>query len=233
MKLAIIIPVYNESENIRATVEDIERKVKTFHKIYIVYDFPEDNTLPVAEELSKQGLPIVCMKNSSRGVANAIKTGLRNAFGEYLLVTMADMSDDYSVVDEMCSRMSAGCDVVCGSRYCKGGKQIGGPLVKKLISRTVGVSLRLLTGLPTYDATNSFKMYRKSMLDSMQIESDAGFEVGIEIVVKAYFGGFKVEELPCVWTARQQGKSRFKILKWAPKYLKWYFYALKHMIRNR
>ncbi len=225
--LGIVVPVYNEADNIRTTLTVIEQKIKTPHKIYIVYDFDGDNTLPVAKELCKVGLPIEFLKNPSKGVASAIKTGLKNADGDYLLVTMADLSDDYGIVDEMCSLMSRGYDIVCGSRYTEGGKQIGGPAVKKFLSRMAGISLRYLAGLPTFDATNSFKLYRKSMLDSINIEADGGFEIGIELVVKAHFAGFKVTEVPCVWTDRQQGKSRFKIFKWAPKYLKWYFYALK------
>jgi glycosyltransferase involved in cell wall biosynthesis len=224
--LGIIIPVYNEAENIGKTLTAIKENITTPHRIYIVYDFDEDNTLPVAKEFLKKGIDLQFIKNPIKGVVSAIKTGLRNAEEDYVLVTMADFSDDYTVVDVMCRLMEKGYDVVCGSRYMKGGKQIGGPLLKKTLSRMADVSLRYMTGLPTHDATNSFKLYRKSMLDSIKIESDGGFEIGMEIVVKAHFAGFKVTEIPCVWTDRQKGKSRFKILKWAPKYLRWYFYAM-------
>jgi glycosyltransferase involved in cell wall biosynthesis len=219
--------VYNEGANIEATLLDIEEKVHIPHRIYIVYDFDEDNTLPVAKKMREKGLPIDLLKNPVRGVANAIKTGLRKVPNDYLLVTMADLSDDYSVVDRMYQLMSDGYDIICGSRYMKGGKQIGGPVFKKLLSRTAGVSLKYLAGLPTHDATNSFKLYRKSMIDNIDIQSENGFEVGMEIVVKAHFSGYKVAEVPCVWTDRTAGASRFRIFKWIPKYLKLYFYALK------
>lgn len=224
--LGIIIPVYNEAENIWKTLTVIQEKVKTLHKIYIVYDFDEDNTLPVAKEFQKKSLDLKFVKNPQRGVVNAIKTGLKKAEEDYLLVTMADLSDDYSIVDDMCKLMSEGYDVICGSRYMKGGKQIGGPLIKKTLSRIADVSLHYIAGIPTHDATNSFKLYRKTILDSITIESDGGFEIGMEIVIKAHFSGFRVTEVPSIWMDRQQGKSRFKILKWAPKYLKWYFYAV-------
>jgi glycosyltransferase involved in cell wall biosynthesis len=230
ISLAIIIPVYNEAKNIGKTLDAIKEKVATPHRIYIVYDFDEDNTLPVAREFLQKGMDLVFVKNPVRGVVNAIKTGLRSAFEDYLLVTMADMSDDYAVVDGMCELMARGYDLVCGSRYMKGGKQIGGPKIKKLLSRIAGVSLYYIAGIPTHDATNSFKLYRKTMLDSLTIESNGGFELGMEIVVKAHFAGFRVTELPCTWTDREEGKSRFRILKWAPKYLKWYFYALKRSV---
>lgn len=225
--LGIIIPVYNEQDNIEATLLDIEQKVHTPHRIYIVYDFDQDSTLPVVKKMQQNGLPIELLKNSSSGVANAIKTGLRNAPGDYLLVTMADLSDNYSIVDGMYQLMTQGYDIVCGSRYMKGGKQIGGPFFKKMLSRTAGLTLKYLAGLPVHDATNSFKLYRKSMADNIDIQSENGFEIGMEIVVKAHFAGYKITELPCTWTDRQAGRSRFRIFKWMPKYLRWYFYALQ------
>jgi dolichol-phosphate mannosyltransferase len=225
--LGIVIPVYNEAENIGDTLTAIKEKVITPHTIYIVYDFDKDNTLPVVKKFMKNGMDLKLLKNPARGVVNAIKTGLRKAEGEFLLVTMADLSDDYSVVDQMCRLIAEGYDIVCGSRYMKGGRQIGGPLIKKTLSRIAGVSLRYIAGLPTHDATNSFKLYRKSMLDSIDIESQGGFEIGLEIVVKAHFAGSKVTEVPCIWMNREKGESRFKILKWSPKYLKWYLYAMK------
>lgn len=231
--LGIIIPVYNEAENISNTIESIKENVKTPHKIYIVYDFDEDNTLPVAKIFLKKGLDLNFTKNPVGGVVNAIKMGFKKADEDYLLVTMADLSDDYTVVDSMCKLMKKGYDVVCGSRYMKGGKQIGGTLLKKTISRIADVSLKYIAGLPTHDATNSFKLYRKSMLNSLEIESDGGFEIGMEIVVKAHFSGFRITEVPCIWMDRQKGKSRFKILKWAPKYLRWYFYAMKKRLNQK
>ena len=228
--LGIVIPVYNEAENIGRTLSAIAEKVRTPHRVHIVYDFDEDNTLPAARVFLERGMDLRFVRNPVRGVVNAIKTGLREADGDYLLVTMADMSDDYSVVDDMCRLMERGYDVVCGSRYMKGGRQIGGPLIKKTISRIAGVSLKYIAGLPTHDVTNSFKLYRRGMLDTIEIESDGGFEIGMEIVVKAFIGGHRITELPTVWTDREAGASRFRIIEWAPKYLRWYFAAIRHRL---
>jgi glycosyltransferase involved in cell wall biosynthesis len=225
--LSIIIPVFNVAENIRNTLNAIEEKIKTPHTIYIVYDFDEDNTLPVAQAVAAQGKSIIFVKNPLRGVASAIKTGLLFAEEPYLLVSMADMSDDYGAVDRMCRLMDNGYDVVCGSRYMRGGRQIGGGLLKKSLSKCAGLSLWYFAGLPTHDSTNSFKLYRRDMVHQIEIESNAGFEIGIEIVVKAFAREFKITEIPCTWQDRTAGQSRFKIFKWAPHYLKWYFYALR------
>ncbi len=225
--LGIIIPVYNEGNNIGRTIRVIEANVHTPHTIYIVYDFDEDNTLPAVKRLQEEGVSLVLLKNSAGKVVNAIKKGLREAKEKYALVTMADLSDDYGVVDQMVSLAEKGFDVVCGSRYAKGGKQIGGPFIKKTLSRMAGLSLRYMAGIPTSDVTNSFKLYRKEMVDALTIESDGGFEIGMEIVIKAHFSGRRVTEIPCTWQDRQQGASRFRILHWLPKYMKWYLYAMK------
>jgi hypothetical protein len=114
----------------------------------------------------------------------------------------------------------------------KGGRHIGGPRLKKLFSRMAGVTLHLLTGIPTRDISNSFKMYRSSIIKSINIESRGGFEIGMEIVVKSYLKGYKITEVPSVWRDRVAGKSRFKLVKWAPEYLRWYFYALRGVIKK-
>jgi hypothetical protein len=109
----------------------------------------------------------------------------------------------------------------------KGGKQTGGPFIKGLMARFAGLSLHYLAKLPTHDATNSFKLYRTSFLKKQKIESTGGFELGMELVVKAYLQGYKIMETPTIWTDRQEGKSNFKIIEWLPSYLKWYFIAFK------
>jgi len=231
--LNIVIPVYNEAENIKNTISEINQRVSTPHNIFIIYDFDEDNTLPVARNLMKEQNNIELVKNKyGKGVLNAIKTGFENIKEGVILVVMADLSDDLSKVDEMFEKISEGYDIVCGSRYMKGGRQIGGPRFKKLLSRLAGVSLHYLTGIPTHDITNSFKMYTKKVLDDIKIESNGGFELGMEIVIKAFFKGYKITEVPCVWRDRSAGKSRFKLWKWLPKYIHWYLFAIKGKLHH-
>jgi len=129
---------------------------------------------------------------------------------------MADLSDDLSKVDEMFEKINKGFDIVCGSRYMKGGEQKGGPWFKKLLSRTAGVSLHFFTGLPTHDVTNSFKMYTKKVLNGIKIESHGGFEIGMEIVIKAFQKGYNITEVPSSWRDRKKGKTRFRFWKWLP-----------------
>ena len=75
---------------------------------------------------------------------------------------------------------------------------MSGPLLKRTLSRLAGVSLHYLAGVPTHDVTNSFKMYRKELLDRLTIESSGGFEIGMEIVVKTFAAGGKIAEVPSI-----------------------------------
>jgi dolichol-phosphate mannosyltransferase len=135
-------------------------------------------------------------------------------------------------VDSMFEKMNQGYDIVCGCRYMKGGKQVGGPIIKGLLSRLAGNSLHLIAGIPTHDISNSFKMYRKSVLAEIEIESSGGFEIGMEIVVKAFFKGYRITEVPSTWLDRTAGKSRFKLMKWLPGYIRWYLYALTKRLKQ-
>ena len=230
--IAIVIPVYNEDKNIERNIDAIQKGIEQcsdHFTVNIVYDFDEDTTLPIVRKISnKYPFPIHLIKNSTRGVCNAIKTGLEKAEGEYVVVTMADMSDDYSSLPPMVEKAKNGFDIVCGSRYMKGGKTHKGPFLKQNLSRLAGISLHWITRIPTHDITNSYKIYRKSFLKNIQIESEGGFEIGMEITVKAFVGGYKISEIPTQWWDRTEGQSRFQLLRWLPKYLRWYILLVKH-----
>jgi len=233
-RLGIVIPVYDEGEIITQTLREIGRKVGTPHTVTVVFDKDDDTTLPPVRALMNESGNIRLVRNRyGRGVLNAIKTGLEDAREDAVLVSMADLSDDYAVVDTMFEKISRGFAVVCGSRYMRGGKQIGGPRFKRFLSRMAGLTLHLFSGVPTHDITNSFKMYSRQVLDGIRIESSGGFELGMEIVVKAYFGGFKITEVPTVWRDRSSGRSRFRLWRWLPKYLRWYFFALRCRMMRR
>jgi len=158
-----------------------------------------------------------------RGVLNAIKAGLGAAAAPYVLVTMGDASDEPRDIDAMYSLAAGGADVVAGSRYMPGGRQIGGPLLKRTLSRTAGLSLHWVGGLPVHDATSNFRLYSRRLLDRVTIESTGGFELGIELTVKAYLLGMKLAEVPTTWRDRTAGTSRFKLWQWLPRYLHWYW----------
>jgi hypothetical protein len=115
-----------------------------------------------------------------------------------------------------------GAAVVSASRYMRGGRQVGGRPLKRLLSRTAGLTLHWFGGVATHDPTNNFKLYRRDFLDSITIESKAGFELALELTVKATLAGCRVAEVPTTWRDRTAGESNFKLRKWIPQYLRWY-----------
>lgn len=229
--LDIVVPVYNEADGILKLFNEIQKEIKGEKRVLVVYDFEGDTTVPVVREnAGNYSFDIQLVLNTiGRGALNAIKMGMAAAASEMVLIMMADSSDRLDVVDSMCSLMSQGCDVVCGSRYMKGGRQNGGPFLKGLFSRMAGLSLHFLTRIPTHDVTNSFKLYRKSMLEKFSLESTGGFEIGLEICVKAYVYGYRIAEVPSEWFDREDGESNFHMWKWLPHYLYWYFWCIWHV----
>lgn len=234
--ITLVIPVYNEGGNIRTALAAIDEQLRAPAESWLVYDSDEDTTLAAAAPLEgKTRVPFRFVRNRyGRGVLGAIKTGLETASTPYVVVTMADLSDPPAVIDEMVAAAArTGADIVCASRYMPGGAQIGGPRFKGFLSRTAGWILHRFAGLPVRDPTNSFKLYRKSFLNAVTIESEGGFELGIELVVKAHAMGRTVVEVPTVWRDRSAGKSNFKLWSWLPRYFRWFRYAFWHSSSGR
>lgn len=226
--VTIVIPVYNEGDNIKTTLAELDAKTHVDAETWIVYDSDEDTTIVAARGLDgKTRIPFRLVKNKyGRGALNAIKTGLEDAMGGLVVVTMADLCDPPEVINDMVAAANRDkADIVCASRYMKGGRQVGGPRFKGFLSHTAGLLLHWFARVPTHDSTNSFKLYRKSFLDSVKIESTGGFELGIELVVKAHVMGRRIVEVPTTWRDRVAGKSNFKLWKWLPNYLHWFLYA--------
>ena len=192
-------------------------------EVLVVHDFDEDTTVPVVKRLQAEMPELRLHRNTlGRGVLNAIKSGLSVSAAPIVLVTMGDGSDDPKDIEPMFELARGGADVVAGSRYMKGGRQLGGPLLKRSMSRVAGLSLHWVGGLPVHDATSNFRMYSRRLLDRVTIESDGGFELGIELTVKAYRLGMRVAEVPTTWRDRTAGESRFQLWRWLPRYLRWY-----------
>jgi len=221
--LSVVIPVYNEGEHVVPVLKALASSIATPHELVVVYDFDGETTVPVIDRLRHDLPTLRGLRNDlGRGVLNAMKAGIAGTTGRYVLITMADGSDEPDVIDSMVSLAGAGADVVAGSRYMRGGGQVGGPPLKRVLSRVAGLSLHWLARVPTHDATNNFKLYSRRFLDSVTIQSTAGFELALELTVKATLQGRKVAEVPTTWRDRTAGTSNFKLRQWLPHYLHWY-----------
>jgi dolichol-phosphate mannosyltransferase len=232
-ELSVVLPVYNEGEHVEPVLRALSAGITTPHELVVVYDFDGDTTVPVVTRLAAEIPNLRGLRNDlGRGVLNAMKAGIAGTHGPYVLISMADGSDEPHVVDPMVALARDGAEVVSASRYMNGGHQVGGPLLKRLMSRAAGLSLHHLAGVPTHDPTNNFKLYRRTFLDATPIESSAGFELALELTVKATLDGRRVAEVPTTWRDRTAGQSNFKLRKWLPHYLHWYRVAFQGRLRR-
>jgi glycosyltransferase involved in cell wall biosynthesis len=225
--ISIVVPVYQEAENIHAFVRDVEELLAEPHEILIVYDFPEDNTLPALAAMNPPSRNVRPVHNTlGRGVLNALKAGFQASRGDVIVVMMADRSDEPRDVAALAACIRQGADVVAGSRYMPGGRQLGGPRLKRWLSRWAGISLHYLAGLPIRDATNNFRAYSRRVVEQIPIEGRASFALALELTLNAHWRGWKIEEVPTTWRDRTAGRSRFRLFAWLPHYLRWYVCAL-------
>ena len=182
--------------------------------------------MPSIEKLQTEFSNLRSVHNTyGRGPANAIKFGIDDSTSDVVVVTMADGCDDASQIEVLTRLVERGVVVAAASRYARTGQQVGGPFLKGLMSRIAGLSLYYGARVGTRDATNSFKAYSAEFIRQVGIESDKGFEIGIELVAKARRHRRPVAEVPTIWLDRSFGVSNFQIATWLPRYLKWYCYA--------
>ncbi len=225
-RVSIVVTAYNEGEEIVAYLDRLLESVTLPCEVLVVFDSADDTTAPWVQKYSRDDARVVPTLNTyGRGPARAIRYGFDHAKADVVVVTMADGCDDPMQIDPLVRLVERGVVVAAASRYMRGGQQIGGPALKSALSRLAGLSLHLLTRVGTRDATNSFKAYSVEFVRRVGIESDHGFEVGLELVAKARRHRLRVAELPTIWLERSFGQSNFRLAKWIPRYLRWYLYA--------
>jgi dolichol-phosphate mannosyltransferase len=225
-RVSVVIPVYDEGEAIVAHLDRLFEAVTLPAEILVVYDTEGDSTVPYLEKYAREEPRLVPLLNTyGRGPARAIRFGVDHAQSAVLVVTMADGSDDPHQIDDLTRLVERGVVIAAASRYSRGGQQVGGPWFKRFLSRWAGRTLFWFARVGTRDATNSFKAYSVEFLRDVGIESDSGFEVGIELVAKARRLRLPVAELPTIWLDRPLGTSSFRMAAWIPRYLRWYRFA--------
>jgi dolichol-phosphate mannosyltransferase len=226
MKLDIVIPVYNEGENIRAVLESFRREVRCAYRVLICYDFDEDTTLTALKPLSVEEYHYGLVKNEGRGVIGAIKAGLKATTAPYVLTFPAD--DDYNAprIDAMVAKAEAGNDIVCGSRFMPGGCMTECPWLKAVLVRTAAFFMYHIARVGSHDATNGLRLFSRRVIDTIPIESELGFAFSIELLVKCHRRGWPIGEVPFEWHERTAGKSRFRTLRWIPAYMHWLKYGM-------
>ncbi|MEX2322697.1 MAG: glycosyltransferase family 2 protein [Acidimicrobiia bacterium] len=233
MLTSIVMPVYNEGDSIKLALDGVLSQVVGDVELLVVYDSPVDSTAEPAAAYARADPRVKPLLNTyGRGPANALRFGIDNAAGDAVVITMADGSDDARQINALASLVRSGFAVAAASRYSRGGRQTGGPFVKRTLSRIAGLSLYWLARVGTRDATNSFKGYARWYLDQIEIESTHGFEMGLELVAKARRWRLPIAEIPTSWEDRSAGESNFRLWAWMPRYLRWYVHAFGPRVRR-
>jgi glycosyltransferase involved in cell wall biosynthesis len=218
--------VDNEGKEIVPFLDRLFEVVTLPCEVLAVYDSPQDTTVPELQSYARREDRLIPTHNTyGRGPARALRFGLEHATADVIVVTMADGSDDPQQIDQLTRLVERGVVVAAASRYMQGGQHYGGQYLKSMLSRMAGLSLYWLARVGTHDATNSFKAYSREFVQSVGIESDAGFELGLEMVAKARRHRLPVAEVPTIWLDRRGGHSHFRTYSWIPTYLRWYWYA--------
>jgi len=228
--LDILIPVFNEDETIVKTIENIFSAVKYDYKIIICYDYDEDPTLKIIKESFPHNSKIVLVKNFAKGFNNALISGFKSSTAKAVLVFMADDHTNHNIINLCYEKFTEGYQVVCPSRFIKGGKMTGNPFFKGIITKLVSFFLFNFTSFPIKDSTNSFRLFSKELINKVKIESNKGFTLSLELTAKAHRLGYKITEIPTVWVERDKGKSRFKLFSFILPYTKWLYYIVKTSI---
>jgi glycosyltransferase involved in cell wall biosynthesis len=224
MDLSIVIPMFNEAENVESTLKRVEEALASFqgtYEIIAVNDGSLDNTLEILKRIESKDKKIKVVsysKNIGRGMA--LRRGFRESRGEIVVSIDADLSYDPSYILDLVHtlRTEEDIDLVLASPYMPGGGAQDVPGLRLWISKTGNRILRFALPNRIYTSTGIFRAYRKKVLDSLELESD-GKEIHLEILSKAIALGYRVKEIPAILTGRKKGRSKFKFKKTAASHL--------------
>ena len=224
--LEIVIPIYNEGEKVINLLIQFQNIIKTKFKVLLCYDLDDDDIFLYKDKLKKFNFGIDLVKNPTRGPCSAIKKGLYYGNSDCVVVYPADDFLNVEIIDVMYVAFTKNHDIVVASRFIKGGSMKGCPIIKSILVRVASWSLYLLSSIPVKDASNGFRLFSRKLLNSVDVESKVGFAYSLELLAKCNRLKLKISEIPAKWEERSEGSSRFKIFKWLPEYLRWYFYGL-------
>jgi len=228
--LNIIIPAYNEElliEQTVLTIEKIKQKVRFLYRLIVVNDNSTDHTKEILLKLKDKYMDLIVInRKGNHGLGRCINRALEEVEKGVVVTVMADMADNVEDILKMYNKIREGYDLVCASRYIKGGCGTHNNKLKGFLSWLLGKSLHLLTAIPTQDAANAYKMFKVELIDKIGIIRSDNYTFGLEITLKAFKAGCRIAEIPTAWKDRTLGISHFKILKIASEYLYWFFWGL-------
>ncbi|MCP4787778.1 MAG: glycosyltransferase family 2 protein [Fuerstiella sp.] len=239
MKLSIVIPAYNEEQNIGLCLAELRKVVRDEHQIpyeiIVVNDNSSDGTEVVVRDQMKLDTDI-CIVNRTTlgGFGRAIRSGLEAVTGEVVVICMADLSDDPQDVVAYYRKINEGYDCVFGSRFIRGSKVEKYPVAKLFVNRIVNTCIRVLFRTRFNDLTNAFKAYRTKVLRDCGPFRSSHFNITLELSLSALIRNYNIAQIPISWCGRTWGASNLRIGEMGRRYLctVLMFYFQRMLIRD-
>lgn len=219
MKTMIMIPTYNEKENIKKLLESIlALKIKDMD-ILVVDDDSPDGTAKIVEEISKKEPGVhLLLRKALKGRGAAGKDGFRYALNhgaDYIIEMDADFSHDPKYIPDFLDAVKD-CDVVLGSRFVKGGKDVGRGIIRQLISLLGNIYVRKALGIKIHDCSSGYRCFRRKVLETINLDNTVSLGPAVvhEFLYKSILYGFKVKEIPIIFVDRkyEHSKLNFRII---------------------
>ena len=234
--LTILMPVKNDGLNLTIMLKILKAVVDVPHEVLVVVDRADDDSLTVVDTMSPEYPTIRAVHNTlGAGIVNALRVGVSQARGTYVLIFAADEVGPVLAIDDMIALMEQGCDFVSCTRYAYGGRRLGGSWIGGMLSRLANWLFCRLSGCRLTDATTGIKMFRPELFEQLHLEArPIGWAVAFEMGIKAQLAGLKLGEVPIVSIDRLYGgKSTFVLGPWASEYLRWFLWGWRQSIRSR
>ncbi len=224
MKLSIVIPAYNEEQNIAHCLNELRRVIgneqQIPYEIIVVNDNSTDATADVIRSQMQVDETIrIVTRTSPGGFGRAIRSGLEAVQGDVVVICMADLSDDPQDILAYYKKICEGYDCVFGSRFIKGSHVENYPKLKLVVNRIVNTCIRLLFRTRFNDLTNAFKAYRTSVIRECGPYRSSHFNITLELSLSAFIRNYNIAQIPINWYGRTWGSSKLKLTEMGRRYL--------------
>jgi dolichol-phosphate mannosyltransferase len=208
----VIIPTYNEKNNIRTICDAVLEKQPNFHLLFVDDNSP-DGTGEIADELADKDERVhVLHRTRKDGLGRAYLAGFKWALDrpyEFIFEMDADFSHSPDDLGRLLDAAQTA-DLALGSRYINGIRIINWPLNRLILSKGASLYVRIVTGMPVTDPTGGFKCFRRRVLETLDLDhiKANGYSFQIEMNHKAWIHGFEIVDVPIIFTERQNGTSK-------------------------
>ena len=212
MKFSILIPCRNETEIIEETITNITNNLKNYNfELLLINDFSTDNTLEKIKYFGSKFNNIKIFDNKKKGLGGSLNLGIDKAEGDYIVIYMADMSDDIDNLKEyfeICKN-NLNIDAVFGSRFIKDSKVVNYPKKKLFFNRIFNNLVKIIFFSNYNDFTNAFKIYKKSILLNLKPIVSENFNVFLELPLKIISRKYNYKVIPIKWYNRNLSNIYF------------------------